>query len=243
MRNFGQHNALLCGILEAQHSVIVTIDDDLQNPPEEIPRLLAALDSGVDVVYGKPEQLRQGLLRNLASWVTKLALQSVMGAETARQVSAFRAFRTHLRQAFTSFRSPSVSIDVLLTWGTTRFSAVKVRQDRRRVGQSNYTWWRLIRLAFDMMTGFSTLPLHLASWVGFFFTAIGVVLFIFVLVNYLIYRGSVPGFSFLATTIIIFAGAQLFTLGMIGEYLSRVYWRTMDRPPFLIAGTTEPHDR
>lgn len=99
-RNYGQHNALLCGIRSARGDVIVTLDDDLQNPPEEIGRLLALLDEGYDVVYGTPEMQQHGFLRNLASRITKLALQSAMGAQTASKVSAFRVFRTHLRDAF-----------------------------------------------------------------------------------------------------------------------------------------------
>src|SRR5947208_3194774 len=96
MRNYGQHNALLCGIRAARTEVIVTLDDDLQNPPEEIPKLLDKLSEGHDVVYGTPAKGQHGLWRNLASWITKLALQSAIGAETARYVSAFRAFRTDL---------------------------------------------------------------------------------------------------------------------------------------------------
>ncbi len=100
MRNVGQHNALLCGIRAAKYEIIVTIDDDLQNPPAEIPRLLAKLEEGFDVVYGTPEQERHGLLRDLASKITKLVLQNAMGAEIARNISAFRVFRTKVREAF-----------------------------------------------------------------------------------------------------------------------------------------------
>ena len=131
MRNYGQHNALLAGIRAAQHEIIVTLDDDLQNPPEEIPKLLDKLAEGFDVVYGTPQHQQHGLWRDLASAVTKLALQGAMGAETARNVSAFRAFRTQVREAFSNYQGPFVSIDVLLTWGTTRFAAVSVRHDAR----------------------------------------------------------------------------------------------------------------
>jgi undecaprenyl-phosphate 4-deoxy-4-formamido-L-arabinose transferase len=116
-RNFGQHNALLCGIRAAQGEVVVTIDDDLQHPPEEIPKLVDKLNEGYDVVYGTPQFQQHGLWRNLASRLTKLALQSVMGAETARHVSAFRAFCAQTREAFVNYQGPFVSIDVLLTWG------------------------------------------------------------------------------------------------------------------------------
>ncbi len=107
MRNYGQHNALLCGIRAAQHEIIVTIDDDLQNPPEEIPGLLAKLGEGFDVVYGTPQRQQHGLWRDLASSITKLALQGAMGAQTARNVSAFRAFRTQVREALGTIRARS----------------------------------------------------------------------------------------------------------------------------------------
>ena len=111
MRNVGQHNALLCGIRAATYEIIVTIDDDLQNPPAEIPRLLDKLWDGFDVVYGIPEHEQHGVFRNLASIITKLVLQNAMGAEIARNISAFRVFRTQVRDAFQHYRGPFVSID------------------------------------------------------------------------------------------------------------------------------------
>jgi len=143
MRNYGQHNAILCGIRAARFDTIVTMDDDLQHPPEEIPKLLAKLDEGFEMVYGFPEHEQHGLLRNIASGLTKLALQKSMGAETARHVSAFRAFRTQARDAFANYHSPFVSIDVVLTWATTRFVAIQVRHDPRQSGVSNYTFGKL----------------------------------------------------------------------------------------------------
>jgi len=122
MRNFGQHNALLCGIRAARHGIIVTMDDDLQNPPEEIPKLLGGLAGGVDVVYGVPEKSEQGLWRRVSSWIFRAALRKAMGVEAASYASAFRAFRTHIRDAFEQYNHPSVSVDVLLSWGTTGFS-------------------------------------------------------------------------------------------------------------------------
>lgn len=239
MRNYGQHNALLCGIRMAKHPVIVTMDDDLQHPPEEISKLLDKLDEGYDVVYGTPQREQHGLWRDVASRATKMALQSSMGAETARSVSAFRAFRTKVRNAFTQYNSPFVSIDVLLTWGTTRFSHVSVRHDPRTVGVSNYTFGKLIRHAVNMATGFSTLPLQLASLVGFTFTIFGLIMLIYVVVRYFLEGGSVPGFPFLASTIAIFSGAQLFALGIIGEYLARMHFRMMEKPTYTVRETTE----
>jgi undecaprenyl-phosphate 4-deoxy-4-formamido-L-arabinose transferase len=237
-RNYGQHNALLCGIRAAKHDVIVTMDDDLQNPPEEIPRLLEGLAAGADVVYGRPEHQQHGWWRDAASSLTKLALRHVMGAATARHVSAFRAFRTRLRRAFADYRSPYVSVDVLLSWGTARFTAVRVRHVPRRAGRSNYTLARLFVHALNLLTGFSTAPLRLASLVGFVVTALGLIILVGVLARYVLEGSAVPGFPFLASVLSIFSGTQLFALGIIGEYLGRMHSRMMERPPYSIDSTT-----
>jgi undecaprenyl-phosphate 4-deoxy-4-formamido-L-arabinose transferase len=210
----------------------------MQNPPEEIPLLVGRLRDGYDVAYGTPEQESHGLLRNLASRITKLALQTAMGAETARKVSAFRAFRTPLREAFACYRGPFVSIDVLLTWATTRFAAVPVKHVRREQGRSGYTLGKLIVHAVNMVTGFSTVPLQLASIIGFTFTLFGMGSLGLVLIRYWMNGVAVPGFAFLASIISIFSGAQLFALGVIGEYLARMHFRMMERPPYAVRTTT-----
>jgi len=234
MRNYGQHNAVLCGVRAASFDIVVTIDDDLQHPPEEIHRVVGWLDEGYDVVYGVPNEETHGFLRNMASVITKIALQSTMGAETARNVSAFRAFKTNLRDAFFDYRGPFASVDVLLTWGTRRFGAIRVRHDPRTVGRSNYTVGKLIRHAFNMMTGFSVLPLQLASIAGFTCTLFGIGILAYVLLRYFIHGSTVAGFPFLASIIAIFSGAQLFALGIIGEYLARMHFRIMDRPTYAV---------
>jgi glycosyltransferase involved in cell wall biosynthesis len=236
-RNYGQHNALLCGIRAARYEIAVTIDDDLQNPPEEVPRLLERLGTEIDVVYGKPEQEQHGFMRDQASRITKLVLQGAMGAETARHVSAFRAFRTRLRDAFAEYRSPYVSIDVLLTWATTRFTYVQVSHHPRCAGQSGYTLRKLAIHALNMMTGFSTLPLQVASLIGFAFTLLGLIILVYVLGKYLVYGAAVPGFAFIASVITLFSGAQLFALGIIGEYLARMHFRSMERPVYVVRET------
>lgn len=238
-RNYGQHNALLCGIRAAKYELIVTIDDDLQNPPEEIEKLLAKLAEGFDVVYGYPNHKTHGFLRNQASRITKLALQGSMGAESASKTSAFRLFHTRLRDAFEAYRSPTVSIDVLLTWGTTHFGAVKVHQDERTIGDSGYTLKKLINHAINMMTGFSTLPLQVASIVGLIFGCLGFLLLTYVIGSYLVRGGSVPGFTFIASIITIFSGVQLFALGIFGEYLSRMHFRSMERPAYAVSQRTD----
>jgi undecaprenyl-phosphate 4-deoxy-4-formamido-L-arabinose transferase len=239
MRNYGQHNALLAGINTVSYEITITMDDDLQHPPTEIPKLLAKLAEGYDVVYGTPQVEQHGLWRNIASQVTKIALQSTMGTDVARSTSAFRVFRSQVRKAFINYQGPFVDIDVLLTWATTRFFAVRVRHESRHSGKSNYTFRKLVLHAINMITGFSTLPLQMASLVGFSFTLFGFCVLIYVVVRFLFDGGSVAGFPFLASIIAIFSGAQLFSLGIIGEYLARMHFRSMGRPASIVKALTD----
>src|SRR4029077_8153917 len=183
-RNYGQHNALLCGIRAAHGAVIVTMDDDLQHSPEDIPKLLAEIAKGYDVVYGTPVAEQHGMWRNMASQVTKIALQVALGVHTARSVSAFRAIRTSLRDCLADYRAPSVSIDVLLSWGTTHVSALPVHHAPRHSGTSHYNVGRLLVHAFNMITGYSGLPLRMASLMGFAMTLFGIGILGYVVVRY-----------------------------------------------------------
>jgi undecaprenyl-phosphate 4-deoxy-4-formamido-L-arabinose transferase len=235
MRNYGQHNALLCGIRAARFSVTITMDDDLQNPPEDISKLLDGLEQGSDVVYGVSRRKQHALGHVLAAKMLRVALATVLGAQTARLASPFRAFRTRLRDAFERTHSPWVIVDVYLTWATANFSAVEVSHDKRHTDQVSYTLRKRFNQALDMVTGFSTVPLKLANLIGFLFTLFGVGVLVYVLtVWYLSGRDTVPGFAFLASTIAIFSGAQLFALGILGEYLARMFQRVMDRPPYAV---------
>ena len=239
-RNFGQHNALLCGIRAARYEVVVTMDDDLQHPPPEIRRLLDKLADGYDVVYGTPENAQHTHFRNFASLATKLVLQGAMGAQTARSVSSFRAFRASLRNSFADYRGPIVNVDVLLTWGTANFAAIPTAHRPRTIGKSTYTFAKLVSHAFNLVTGFSTLPLRLASILGLLMTAFGAVILVYLVLSQLFaFRFEVPGFTFIASLVAIFAGAQMFALGIIGEYIARMHLRIMDRPVYIVRQKTE----
>jgi len=237
MRNYGQHNATLCGVRAARYDIIITMDDDLQHPPEEIPLLLEKLAEGFDVVYGVPQKRPHSWWRNWFSVITKRVLAEVMGIRTIRDIGAFRAFRSRLRNAFSDYRNPNVILDVLLSWATSRFATVTVEEKPREVGQSNYNFYKLFKVTMVVVTGFSTVPLRIASMLGFGFTLFGVAIFLYVLAATLI-SGSIPGFPFLASIISLFSGTQLFALGIIGEYLARIFDRSMDRPAYMIGEET-----
>lgn len=233
-RNSGQQAALLAGIRSAQFSVVVTLDDDLQNPPEEIPKLLTALTDDVDVVCGISTKVHQNIYRRLGSKFSRGIISSLLGFDNLASMSSFRAFRTDLRNGFNSQLGPNISLDALLTWSTSRFGTTEVKHHVRAEGVSNYSLRRLIRFMIDIATGYSTLPLRLASYIGFITVIFGLALMSFVLVGPLILGVKVPGFALLASSITLFAGVQIMALGVIGEYIGIIHFRVMNKPTYLI---------
>lgn len=233
-RNYGQHNALLAGLRAARHPVVVTLDDDLQNPLAEIPRLVAALDDDTDLVYGAPTRGTHTAFRNLASVSTKKLMSKLLGPDVNSRTSAFRVFRRRLLDGSQLANDPFVSIDVLLSWATTKVEIVEVKFDLRQTGSSGYTTSKLIRHAFNMVTGYSTRPLRLVSAFGLAISALGFALLGYTLARFLIEPSDVEGFTFLATAIALFSGVQLLSLGVVGEYLARMHFRTMGRPAYTV---------
>jgi glycosyltransferase involved in cell wall biosynthesis len=238
-RNYGQHAALLAGIRAARYSTIITMDDDLQHPPEEIPRLLSALESGVDVVYGVEKQVRQSFWRRATSSVSKRLIATLLGAGVARQMTAFRAFRAWLRDGFNENIGPGVSIDALLAWSTSRMGTVEVDHHTRKYGRSNYGFTGLVKYLFDIATGFSIVPLRLAVRLGLATIVFGLTIFVYVIVRVIVHGSSVPGFPFIAASLAVFSGVQLLILGLLGEYIGRMHFRVMNRPSYLIAERTD----
>jgi hypothetical protein len=160
-----------------------------------------------------------------------------MGVEVANRVSSFRAFRSPVREAFDDYRGAFVSVDVLLSWGTSQFAAVPVSNPPRTIGKSTYTVRKLTIHAINMVTGFSIMPLQVASLVGFVFALFGFCLLLFVLGRYFIHGETVAGFPFLASALSIFSGVQLFSIGIIGEYLARMHFRLLDKPTYVARST------
>ena len=237
MRNYGQHNALLCGIRNAKNEHLITMDDDLQHPPEEIHKLLKEIQRGFDVVYGIPQKLVHEKWRNFFSKFTKNLLARFLGIKRIKYISAFRIIRRDVRKAFEKYDSPNVIIDALLTWGTEKFGTVGVNEQPRSQGHSNYNFFKLAKIAMIVLTGFSTIPLRISGVIGFALTIFGIGVLIYVVVRTFL-EGSLPGFPFLASIISIFSGAQLFSLGIIGEYLARIFNRSMNHPSYVINETT-----
>ncbi|MET8157042.1 glycosyltransferase family 2 protein [Sphaerisporangium sp. NPDC005289] len=245
-RNYGQHNALVAGIREAAFDVVVTMDDDLQHLPEQIPQLLAALEGDrLDLVYGVPHKEEHGLLRSLASRSVKAAMALALGVRTARAISAFRAFRTPLREGFHDLSGPHASLDVAFSWATTRVGSVKVHMNERGHGRSAYTPRLLVRHAMNMLLGYSTTPLRVASYLGFLVGVIGLLLGGSVLWSFIAGDTTVAGFTTIASMVALFSAAQLMSIGVLGEYVGRIHGSGMGRPTYVIrerAGAHIPSD-
>lgn len=234
-RNFGQHSALLAGIHLAKNELIVTLDDDLQNPPEEIPVLVKALvERDLDLIYGIPEKIEQNFFRRMLSKSIRFFLKYILRIEQAELIGSFRVFRTNLTEYFPKNTRGNVSIDALLFWCTENIGAKKVKHDQRQVGTSNYSFKKLLKFAFDTITGYSTIPLKLATYMGLFASMLGLGVLAYLFIRYAIYGGQVAGFTFTSSLITIFAGVQLFSLGIIGEYLARVHTKIMEKPSYVI---------
>lgn len=235
-RNYGQHNALLCGIRQAKNDIIVTLDDDLQHPPEEINKLVEKLQEGFDVVYGIPTKLVHSSWRNFSSRFTKMFLAKLLGIDGIQYISAFRAFKRDLCESFDQFDSPNVIIDALLRWGTSKFATVEVTEQPRKEGRSNYNLYKLIKFTMLVLTGFSTVPLRFASLIGFLLTLFGLCILLYAIISEYP-NGNFLGIPLLTSIISIFSGAQLFALGIFGEYLARIFNRSMRIPTYVIEET------
>jgi len=233
-RNYGQHNALIAGVRAARHEIVVTMDDDLQHPPEEVPKLLAALTDDLDLVYAQPEDEEHGFFRNLSSNLTKASMSTALGVHDAKLLSAFRVFRTFLRDGFDGLNGPHASVDVALTWATTRVGSVRVRMDERTEGQSNYTFRSLLKHAMNLIMGYSVAPLRAVTYLGLGCGFVGIFLVGVILWKFASGATSVPGFTTIASMVALFSGAQMIAIGVLGEYVGRLHTGGMGRPTYVI---------
>lgn len=234
MRNYGQHAALAAGIRASRGKIILTLDDDLQTPPEEMPKLLEKLDEGFDLVYGIRREEQHGILRNQCSRLGKIFLARLLGVSVATSISSYKAFQSKLREPLMQHEGPVVFVDALLCYGTARIGVVQVEHQGRKAGVSGYSWGKLIRHYANMTTSFSQVPLKIASLLGISTTLLGILLFLFVLLIYFFRGVPVPGFTFVAASVTLFSGIQLFILGIIGEYLARMHQKLIGMPAYVI---------
>jgi undecaprenyl-phosphate 4-deoxy-4-formamido-L-arabinose transferase len=256
-RNYGQHAAVMAGFAECRGDVVITLDADLQNPPEEIPKLVAKIDEGYDVVGSVRESRRDSTFRRLSSWLVNRSVQAATGVAMHDYGCMLRAYRRPIVEAMLQCNEHSTFIPVLANTFAQRTTEVSVRHAERQDGGSRYDIWKLMRLQFDLLTSMTTWPLRMLMAGGTIIALAGVGFGLFLLSMRLI-EGSewaAQGVFTLFALLFIFIGGQFMALGLLGEYIGRIYqararpWyfvRTVvgreHTPPPLVAGTTEAPD-
>jgi len=234
-RNFGEHNAVLTGWRHARGTHIVNLDDDGQNPPREAVRLWQhAKTTGADVIYGHYETKQHSLWRNFGSWLTNCFTDWALDKPPGFYLSSFRCVSAFAAREVISYAGPYPYIDGLLLQVTQRIESLVVEHEPRRQGQSGYTWRRLLRLWLSAWLNFSLLPLRLATFAGLTTAALGLVAFLAVLLLWFQNRGPAYGFGWLMSAFLIFSGTQLVMLGLIGEYLGRMFLTVNQRPQAVV---------
>jgi undecaprenyl-phosphate 4-deoxy-4-formamido-L-arabinose transferase len=233
-RNFGQHPAILAAFQRARGNVVVTLDADLQNPPEEIPKLLARIDEGYDVVGGIRRQRRDSWFRRAASRLVNRVTGVITGMHLTDYGCMLRAYARDVVNEINACEENATFIPALAQSFSRRPTEVEVAHAERSAGTSKYSLYRLVRLNFDLMTGFSVVPLQIFTLFGFVVAAGGVGFGIFLLIRRLIVGAEVEGVFTLFAILFTVVGVLLAGLGVVGEYIGRIYQEVRRRPRFSV---------
>jgi glycosyltransferase involved in cell wall biosynthesis len=242
-RNFGEHNAVMAGLNLARGKYIITMDDDLQNPPEEVARLLEhTRNGGYDVVYTYYARKEHAAWRNLGSTFTNWCADWLIDKPKGLYLSSFRCISAFARDQVVSYAGPYPYVDGLLMQATQNIGRLEVKHLPRAIGRTNYTLRRLIRLFLSMFLNFSVMPLRMAAIAGFAMSGLGLAGFIFVLLEF-IFGNTPSGWASLMSAFLLLAGVQLVILGLMGEYLGRLYLTVNRKPQFIVRQSWHGGDR
>ena len=234
-RNFGEHNAVLTGWRQARGAHIVNLDDDGQHPPTEAVRLWRhAQETGVDVVFGHYAEKQHSAWRNFGSWFTNRMTDWALEKPSGFYLSSFRCVTAFVAQEVVKNSGPAPYIDGLILQVTQRIGSLPVRHEQRKAGASGYTLRRLIRLWFSAWINFSVLPLRVATVLGLVMGVIGVIGFAWVIWLRVTHQGPAFGWGSLMAALMVFGGAQLVLLGVIGEYIGRMFLAVNQRPQAVV---------
>ncbi|MGI8436171.1 MAG: glycosyltransferase family 2 protein [Chthoniobacterales bacterium] len=233
-RNFGEHNAILTGLRASRGDFVVTLDDDLQNPPREVLKLLhTAQTEKRDVVYSAYEEKNHPGWRNLGSRLTNLLADWSIDKPRGLYLSSFRCLSRFVADEVAKSSNPTPYIDGLIFQVTQNIGVVTVRHDARSAGESGYTLRGLIRLWMSMLINASVMPLRVATLIGIISSAAGFVAFIAVLINHFVSNEPL-GWGSLMSALLVFSGTQLLLLGVVGEYVGRTYLRVSEKPQSVV---------
>ena len=235
-RNYGQHNAILCGFSHAQGDMMITLDADLQNPPEEIPRLVAAIDAGADVVGTVRLHRQDSVFRRLSSLLVNNVVRLTTGVMMSDYGCMLRAYRRRVVEAMLACRERSTFIPVLANMFAKRTAEIEVRHAERTRGESKYSLFKLVNLQFDLLTCMTTTPLRLLSYAGgaIAAAAVGFGALLLVLRTFFGAAWAGEGVFTLFALLFFFVGAQFVAMGLLGEYVGRIHADVRERPRYIV---------
>lgn len=238
-RNFGQHAAVMAGMAKARGEFVVTLDADLQNPPEEIPKLVAKLDDGFDVVGSVRANRKDALFRRISSHLINRSVRASTGVEMHDYGCMLRGYRSSIVRAMLEYGKQGTFIPVLANAFASRTTEVVVAHAARDAGESRYTLWKLIRLHFDLVTSMTTWPLRALTVIGALMAVAGFALGALLMSLRLLHgpEWAVDGTFTLFAALFVFVGAQFTALGLLGEYIGRIY-ESHSAPWYLVRRTT-----
>jgi len=234
-KNFGEHNAVLAGLNHVNGDYTVIIDDDFQNPPEEIEKLVSkAIEDNLDVVYSYYEKKYHSFFRNLGSRFNDFVASYLLNKKKSIYLSSFKCMNRFIVGEVIKYKGPFPYIDGLILRSTKNIGTVLVRHAKRADGKSGYTIRKLVRLWMNMFVNFSVYPLRMSTLLGILFSILGIFLTVFFIIDKILHPETPVGVTAILTSILTFAGVQLLMLGLIGEYLGRLFLTNNQTPAYVI---------
>ncbi len=233
-RNYGQHMALFGGFERAQGEIVITIDADLQNPPEEIERLVEKAEEGYEVVGTYRKRRKDSVFRKIPSFIVNKITARLVGVKLRDYGCMLRAYRRNIVDYLNMCPESSSFIPALANTFAKKIVEIEVAHEERKRGTSKYSLFKLFRLNFDLMTNFSLLPIQFIGFLGIVIALLGLIFAVFLFLRRLIIGPEVEGAFTLFAVLFFFIGIQVFALGIIGEYIGRIFQEVRRRPRFIV---------
>jgi undecaprenyl-phosphate 4-deoxy-4-formamido-L-arabinose transferase len=235
--NFGQHMAILAAFEMSQGQIVITLDADLQNPPEEITRLVAEIEKGYDVVGTIRQKRQDSLFRKLASRVVNITTNKMTGMKMNDYGCMLRAYHRNIIENINRCGESTTFIPALAQTFASNPTEIEVAHAERAAGESKYSLYKLIRLNFDLMTGFSVVPLQLFALFGILTSVLSLAFALFLLIRRFVVGAEVEGVFTLFAILFFFIGIIIMGIGIVGEYVGRIYQEVRKRPRFVVRRT------
>jgi undecaprenyl-phosphate 4-deoxy-4-formamido-L-arabinose transferase len=232
--NFGQHMAILAAFEMSKGQIVITLDADLQNPPEEIPRLVAEIEKGYDVVGSIRQQRQDSLFRKLASRVVNITTNKMTGMKMNDYGCMLRAYHRNIIENINRCGESTTFIPALAQTFASNPTEIEVAHAERAAGESKYSLYNLIRLNFDLMTGFSVVPLQLFALFGIVTSILSLAFALFLFIRRFLVGAEVEGVFTLFAILFFFIGIIIMGIGIVGEYVGRIYQEVRKRPRFVV---------